>query len=768
MRKLVYAACGYCGALLLVHYLLPLSWAPWFALGCALLGLAAALLRRRLWARACVWLLLAAALGFGWYVGYHRLRVAPAEAYVGETRQVTVRVSDFPAVYDDYSTVRVRSVDETLPHVQMLVYDYAAGMGELRPGDLVELPLKLLSAGQYYKEDSDRYLSEGVLLRGYLKGEYRVLGPSKMAWCYFPCYIARAVKDQTLRCFPADTAPLMKALLTGDRREYYADEALYSAMRTAGMSHVVAVSGTHVAFLISLLGLLLRRRRATALVGIPTILVFMAMVGFTPSVVRAGTMQILLLAAPLLRRENDPPTSLAAAALLLLLINPLAVASVSLQLSFAAVAGLLLLTPKVFNWLVYDGEGHKRLPGGFLGRLGEQFYSGLSASLGAMVFTTPLSALYFGFVPLHAILANLLSLWLISTAFMLGYPVCLLGLLWQPLGRALGWLVAWLPRFAIFLIKGVASLPQARIPTRGNLGVWWLLFVYLVFGLSWLLRGKGRFRPVLPLCASLCTLLLLSWIPQRQLTGPMEFTAVDVGQGQSLAALTEYGTVVIDCGSTHSADNAGDLMADCLEDYGRRRVDLLILTHFHADHANGVKRLMSRMEVTRLAYPVDCEENEYMQEILDYCGEKGTQVLAVSQNSQATVDGLELQLYAPLGSEDINERCLLIRGGYGDFDFLVTGDAGSGVERLLSRFYDLGDMELLVVGHHGSRYSTCEMLLDDITPEAAIISVGADNSYGHPTQEVLDRLAARNIAVYRTDLDGTITISVGEEHGEEG
>ena len=767
MRKLLLAACAYAGALLLLHYLLPLAWAPWVAMGCGSLGLAALLPRHRYRAAASI-LLLSAALGFGWYFGYYHLIVSPAEAFVGETRTVTVCVSDFAAAYDDYASVRVRSVDDTVPHVRMLVYDYDGDMAGLRPGDLVALPLKLLSAGQYYREDSDHYLAEGIQLRGYLNGEYRVLGRSVAAWRFFPCYLARAIKEQALACFPADTAALMKALLTGDRREYYSDEALYSAMSTAGFSHVVAVSGMHVAFLVSVLGLLLVRRRATALVGIPLIVVFMAMVGFPPSVVRAGVMQIMLLIAPLLRRENDPPTSLAAAALLLLLINPIAIASAGLQLSFAAVAGLLLLTPRVFAWLAYDAAGHSRLPKGLWGRLLHGVCASLAASLGALVFTTPLSALYFGFVPLYSVLTNLLTLGLISLAFMLGYPVCLLGLVWQPLGIGLGWLVGWLPRCAIWIVKGIAGLPHARLSTRGNLGAWWLVFVYLVFGLGYALRGKGRFRPVLPLCACVFTLTLLTWFPERQLMGLMELAVLDVGQGQSLAMLTERGTVVIDCGSIGTADNAGDKMAAFLSDYGRERVDLLILTHFHADHANGVQRLMSRMQVARLMFPVDCEENEYMDQILNYCEQKGTELLPVEENSLVTVDGLDLQLYAPLGSEDANEHCLLIRGNFWDFDFLVTGDAPSGVERLLSSYSELGDMELLVVGHHGSRYSTSEALLDDITPEVAIISVGAGNSYGHPTQEVLDRLEARDIQIYRTDLDGTITISVGEFDGEKG
>ena len=110
----------------------------------------------------------------------------------------------------------------------------------------------------------------------------------------------------------------------------------------------------------------------------------------------------------------------------------------------------------------------------------------------------------------------------------------------------------------------------------------------------------------------------------------------------------------------------------------------------------------------------------------------------------------------------------MIYGDYGDFEFLVTGDAGGDVERLLTALHDLGDMELLVAGHHGSRYSTSEFLLDDIRPELAFISVGEGNSYGHPAPETLERLEKRGIEIHRTDLEGTVAVIVGNEgkHGE--
>ena len=125
---------------------------------------------------------------------------------------------------------------------------------------------------------------------------------------------------------------------------------------------------------------------------------------------------------------------------------------------------------------------------------------------------------------------------------------------------------------------------------------------------------------------------------------------------------------------------------------------------------------------------------------------------------------LALDIFAPIGSEDPNEKGILVLGDYGDFEFLVTGDAGSGTEKQLVSFYPIGDIDLLVAGHHGSKYSTSDELLDSMRPETAFISVGM-NSYGHPTDEVLQRLYSRGIDVYRTDKNGNITIMAGNSHG---
>ena len=189
-------------------------------------------------------------------------------------------------------------------------------------------------------------------------------------------------------------------------------------------------------------------------------------------------------------------------------------------------------------------------------------------------------------------------------------------------------------------------------------------------------------------------------------------------------------------------------------------IDALVLTHLHADHANGAERLLARIDVGTLYMPGDPDDSDGLLEgILAAAERHGTEVVYVSESDLSlTLGGLELTLFKPLEAGDENERGVVALASIGDFDALVMGDINSSAERELVSTRALPDTELLVVGHHGSKYATSEELLLAARPETAVISVGY-NSYGHPAPETLERLAAAGCAVYRTDWSGTVTIT---------
>lgn len=766
MRKLAWAAGAFSAAIFAACFLLPDAWAPYAAGALILLGLTSLFFhgnaRLRILLCACF-----AALGMLWTHAHFMLFIAPVQEMDGLHATATLRITDYPKVYDDYTLVHARLVTDGLPHTTVSLYAYEESAEQVRPGDIVEVELRFRAATVRYDEEIWSYVSRGIFLTGTLESAPRITGRWDGSFLYFPKQLAEMVKAQVLRHFPADTAPLATALLTGDRTLLYENPRLKVAMSEAGLMHIVAVSGMHVAFLVGFVRQFTGRRRRTAAICIPLVLVFIPMAGGSPSVIRAGFMQIMLLLAPLLRRESDSPTSLCTVLALLLAANPQSARSTSLQLSFAAITGILLLTPRIHAALL-EWADTKALCKHKISSAAVRFISSsLSATLGALAFSTPIAAASFGYVSLISPLSNLLCLGVMSLCFSLGFLACIAGALMPFLGTALGWLLSWGLRYVMLVVQWLGSWRFAAVYTANPLVAVWLILVYIIIALCWCFRGKRGFRPLIPICTSLCLLLAVVMVTRlSDSRSALRFTALDVGQGQSLVLQSDDATLMIDCGGPYRRD-AGSLAANHVESRFRRGVDVLVLTHLHADHANGVAELLYRLPVSLLILPAeDTDEDHLLPEILDAAALSGTELMRLDTDSVLQLGALELDLFAPMGSSSVNERGLIVSGHCGDYDFLVTGDVGASIERRLLAKTDLTDVELLVVGHHGSRYSTCEELLEQIQPETALISVGG-NSFGHPTDEVLRRLAAVGAEVYRTDHSGSITICVARRRESE-
>ena len=307
MRLLFTAACGFASAALAAHYALPFAWLPWCALALFALALPALLLRGDARTRA-VLLLVSAALGAGWYWGYTQLFVRPAEALAGRELSFTARVLESPERDEGFAMTYVRLAQEGLPAVRTAVYDYDGYLGDVQPGDLVELTARTSSATERYGAETDIYSSRGILLRANLSAPSG--GPRRdgWSWLYFPARLSAAVGEKAQQLFPADTAGFMRALLVGDSSGLDDDYELEHALDESGIRHVVAVSGMHLSYLCAFLTALLGRRRAAKL-GVPAAVVFTFMAGATPSIVRACVMLLLVMAAPLARREAGALTA---------------------------------------------------------------------------------------------------------------------------------------------------------------------------------------------------------------------------------------------------------------------------------------------------------------------------------------------------------------------------------------------------------------------------------------------------------------------------
>jgi len=761
IRRLCWAATAFSAAVFLAVYLLPEGVLLPAGFCCAICALLALFFRGKTRQRIAL-AVLGLAAGLLWTSCYGALLRAPAHAMVtgDEAVSATCTVVDFPEETRYGSAITVRLHTETWRYPLAQVYAGDEGLA-LQPGDEISLNLRLAPSDRLRGERFTYYEAKGIYLFGYAKGEITLTHrPETVLPLFWPDWTAKALKDSIANIFPTDVSGFMTALTTGDKDTL--PTGLYAAFQRSGIAHVMAVSGLHISFLAGLLTVLLGRRgKLSAIASMVLIFFFAAATGSSPSSLRAAFMTGFLLLADLVERENDKPTTLSAVLLILLLGCPYAAASASLQLSFSAVAGIFLVTGPLHERWVERIPKWKTRPLRCL-RRGLIFLSGtLATSLGALLFTMPLVAIYYNSVSLAAPLTNLLTLWAVSLVFMGGLLAALAGLLLPMLGAVMAWVVAWPARWVIWVARGIAKWPFSSVTLLSGYLVGWFVLSYCLLLLWLVFRKKLRLRVVLGVVA-VTLAVSLTFQAYPALTGALTVAALDVGQGASTLLCSRGHAILVDCGGNNWTD-AGDTAADYIQSIGLSRLDALILTHYHTDHASGVPELLARLKVDTLILPDVTPEEPLRQEILALAKEYGCEVeLLYEYDAMVTFGDARLNIFAPLGDGGANEEGLSVLCSSGTFDVLITGDMNDIVERRLVRSKNLPDIELLVVGHHGSRTSTSMELLRSTRPEDAVISVGRDNSYGHPADETLARLVAAHCNIYRTDLMGTVVFTLEE------
>ena len=769
MRILAIFAFSFSGAVFLANYLLPEGL---LLPGGGLLALLAVgawlVLRRRTRPRRfCTLLCAGLSLGLLWTAAYSAVFFGPARELDGRTVRLSATVADWPQSTDYGYSVLVRA--DTDSFVRLSVILYLDGQGaDLRPGDRISVVAHgTLGDRTFSGEEITYYTAKGIFLRAKTYGGLELQRPERIPLRYWPAVLSKYLKQGIDAAFPEDVSPVIRGLVTGNR-DSLTDE-FTSSLQRVGLSHTVAVSGMHLAFLAAMVSALLGRgKRSTALVTSLFVLLFCGVAGNTPSVTRAAVMILLLQIAPLLGRERDGPTALAFALMLLLLWNPFSAAHVGLQLSFGAVAGILMVSDSIQGWMLRKLRLDKRSKRWLVRQLVKAprfLVSVLCATLGASVLTVPLVALHFQSFSLIAPLSNLFTLWAVALLFLGGLAVGLTGIFLPGPATVLAIPFTAIARWLVRVVEGLGRLPMASIPLHSFYYRAWVVFLCLLVAVT--LLSKGRRRMIFPLASGLGTLavcVLFTSLTFR--TGELTAAVLDVGQGQSVLLSAGNYLTLVDCGGD-GPDNAGDVAADYIQSLGRFSLDLLVVTHYHGDHANGIPQLLKRMDVSAIALP-DVEEGDPLRRaILELAEEKKIEVWFIREDTHISLgEDQEFTLYAPLGQgADTNELGLTVLASAGDFDVLLTGDMGGQAEQLLLDHADLPDVELLVAGHHGSRYSTTPELLETVRPEMAVISVGRSNRYGHPAQETLERLAEFGADIYRTDLQGTVVVRSGGTAG---
>lgn len=714
----------------------------------ALLTLAAAIPLFILKSRLCkitAAVLFGFAIGAGWLWGFESIYLQPARQYDTQTVSGTVTVSDY-----SYDTKYGIAADA---HLSLEGRDYKArvyvtGGEQLSPGDTITGKFRLRLTTEGSEEGATYHQGKGIFFLAYADKEAVVSRAEQVPPVFFAAKLRRQITLLLDAAFPEDTLAFARALLLGDSSKLSYEED--TSFKISGIRHVIAVSGLHISILFSLiLTISGRRGLSTTLIGIPVLLLFAAVAGFTPSVVRACIMQALVILALLFKREYDPPTALSFAVLVMLAVNPLTITSVSFQLSVGCLIGIFLFYQKMYDFFCRLVPRAKEK--GRFSQLLRWLLGSVSITLSAMSITTPMSAAYFGTVSIVGVLTNLLTLWVVSFIFYGIILVCVLGLFWTAGAKVVAWVVSWPIRYILWIAEGLSGFSLSAVYTSSIYIVVWLVLCYVLLAVFFLGRRKHPAVLTACMCFGLIVAITASWLETR--LNNYRFTVLDVGQGQCILWQCDGRCFLVDCGGDTPA-SAADIAASYLLAHGIDRLDGVILTHYDEDHAGGILLLMSRIDVDVLYLPDVQDDNGFRAA---FENDHADSIFWVNKNTYFGTDEMTISLYPSSSEKQGNESGLCVLFQAENCDILITGDRDISGERELLESVELPDLEILVAGHHGSKYSTGLELLHAGRPDDVVISVSADNSYGHPSDEVLKRLKMFGCTVWRTDLDQTIT-----------
>jgi competence protein ComEC len=605
--------------------------------------------------------------------------------------------------------------------------------------------------------------------------------------------LRRGAGEALTRVLPEPEAGLAAGILIGLRDRV--DRDLAAAFTTAGVSHVVAISGWNIAIVAAAIGAMAGRigRRRRSVVTVVAIVAYVAFAGASASVVRAALMAAVVLLARESGRAGRAAAALGWAAILLLITDPNLIRDAGFQLSSLATAGLIAWGTPLTAWI--DSVGRRRVP--------HWLAESLGVSMAAQAATLPIILVSFGRLAILSPVVNLLIVPLVAPAMAagiiaLGGGLAVVAGAPSILGAVLGtpgWVIL---RILVLIVQATAALPFASVTLTSpfdviTAGVATAALIAITW---WRRRSRGGTRnpgrgehPTAPpgskpavatghrvdsgrraRRASVAALIVAvsvagGVVAARPTTAP-RISILDVGQGDAiLVEGSRGGRLLIDGGP----DPDRLLVAlDRRIPPWDRRIDAVVLSHPHEDHVAGLALLLERYRVDRVFEPgMRGPGPGYGAWLRELAGPKAPVRLSLAGGDRLAVDEIELRVLWPIrgqvpaippdGGTGINNVSVVLLGHVGARRFLLMGDVEQDIDPSLLTG-GLPHVDLLKVAHHGSRTATTQAFVDAVRPAVAVASAGAGNPYGHPAKATLDRLATAGARVLRTDRDGSVAI----------
>ncbi|MDO4174532.1 MAG: ComEC/Rec2 family competence protein [Eubacteriales bacterium] len=678
--------------------------------------------------------------GLSYTQAYHTYRIAPVLEVDGTPATITVKALDYAVQYDEQQRVEVRvsGNDVGCPrNFRTLVY-LPTTEQEIIPGDTITASIEfyLPQASEGFDRAS-YYRSEGYyILASAAEGlPVSVNSPAHRPISYYPKSFAHALQQVLSQHGTERQTAFWKALTTGDRSGLTTTDIDH--LRRAGLSHVIALSGLHVGFLVSMLLFLLGKRWGT-LLGIPMLMMFYLMVGWSPSVVRACVMYGMIMLAFWVRRQNDSLNALAAALLIILVILPDSLESVSLQLSFVSTLGILCFAGRLQNLF----RLRKETPW-MLKKLYAVLLGSVICTICSSVLTTPFLLYHFGYLSVFSVVSNLLTLWAVSIVFPILILGGILGFAFSGISGFLLTIAGYLTDYIYFISDAIANIRYGVLYCENSLDFAAAVLLSVVLaGLLWK-ANKSVLQIFLP--AMLAVVIGLSVCRGTAAHRDLKVTVLPEGSGQAILISCDNHTALIDCSASSYHDTVQDV-AQYMDWRGVESLDLLILTSVDVTHARYACDLLETIPVKQVILPeTNRESNEVYPALMQSLETENIPYEKLAPKAAAPVGDASLGL-SVLGAV---ERKLVVRVQADDEDVTIVHALTQNMLLELTETTPLRSDTLVVAGSFLEDSVKMEELLDRIQPEQLIL----ENGWYTPED-------CRDIPVINPQETGEVTINL--------
>lgn len=573
--------------------------------------------------------------------------------------------------------------------------------------------------------------------------------------------VNKKTKENIRKLFDEKKANLLIGILLGDNKEL--DDNIIENFKNSGVYHILAISGTHISYIIFFLELVINQlsidKRIRKILLIIGIIFFTLLTDSGVSVIRASIMAIMGIVANISYRKNDNINNIAISMLIFLIINPFVILDISFQLSYGGVIGIILLEKryeKFFKRLIHI----------------EKLNKAICTILSAQTIIINILIVNYHTVSLTFLISNLFIGIIIGPIIIIGFIIIIISFISLKLAGIVAWMENILINILVTIAKFFGTMKLSKIYVITPSIIFIVSYYILILKLSvfkdkkYMKLQQTLIKHKKMIVISIIIIIIAKCIFNFQC---LRVYFIDVGQGDSTLIVTPSNKkMLIDTGGStkeNSYDVGEQIVLPYLLNRRIKKLDYVMISHFDSDHCEALLTIMDGIKIKNLIISKQIESTNLFEQIIRKAREKNINIIMAKKGMVIKIDNLvKLNILYPneeLVFDDINNNSIVAKLKYKDFSILFTGDIEEKAERRIIEMYqgtDILKSTVLKVAHHGSNTSTSEKFLNVVLPKIAIIGVGKNNKFGHPSNVTLEKLNKIETRIYRTDADGEIII----------